>query len=126
MKTILIKTIPHSQQRYPTVGDWQELPTGESIIRVSEMGNEDYEFLVGLHELIEQYLCRKRGIPEPVVTAFDRAFETRREPGNDSEPGDSLNAPYRHEHEFATLIERCMAEQLGVNWEIYDRTVTNL
>ncbi len=40
---IHIKTVPHKEQRYNTVGDyWIEDRVIQ--IRVSEMGNEDYEF----------------------------------------------------------------------------------
>ena len=42
MKPIEIKSIPHDQHRYETVGDYWDDGTGTHI-RVSEVGNEDYE-----------------------------------------------------------------------------------
>jgi len=115
---ILLETIPHEAQRYPTVGDWTI--SGESIrILVSKMEPEDYSFLVGLHELIEVWLCKKRGISQETVDTFDMEFEKSRVEGNVDEPGDDLKAPYYREHQFAMKLERLMAEELGVDWEKY-------
>jgi hypothetical protein len=123
---IEIKTIPHSQHRYETVGDWEVMPNGKIKIEVSNMGNDDYALLVGIHELVESWLCRKRKIPEDLVNAFDISYEAKRPEGDVSEPGDALDAPYRQEHQFATKIERQIAEELGVEWEKYDETVNSL
>jgi hypothetical protein len=135
---IYIDTIAHSEQRYPTVGDWQFTAEGGGgqrstpvegpvlHVAVSEMKNVDYEFLVGLHEMIEAYLCHKRGIREEDITAFDKAFEASRPKGNIDEPGDHILAPYRKEHFFATSIERLVAAELSVDWTEYDKTVVNL
>lgn len=122
---IEIRTISHSRQRYPTVGDW--VFDGDTLrIAVSDTGNPHHAFLVGLHEMIEAYLCRVRGVPEESVTAFDLAFEVSRAPGNTDEPGDDPLAPYRREHFFATSIERLMAAELGVDWTVYDAAVNDL
>jgi hypothetical protein len=122
-------TIPHRWQVYPTVGNWAWAEDGFLVIFVSEMGNPDYEFLVGIHEQTEAWLCQKRGIAEDDVTAFDLQFERERElflHSPEAEPGDDPRAPYRREHMFATCIEQQLAKELGVNWKIYDDTVTNL
>jgi len=123
---IVIKTIPHDQQRYETVGDWKISENGDIEILVSDMGNEDYNFLVALHELIEVKLCQKRGITDDLVTAFDMAFEEKREEGNEDEPGDDPAAPYKTEHFCATNIERLISAELGVDWRTYDATVNAL
>jgi hypothetical protein len=126
---IQLKTIPHSKQRYPTCGDWIFNKDGSLSIVVSRMDPIDYSFLVAVHELIEAWLCQKRGIAEDDVTAFDLQFEREREQGKhspDEEPGNDRRAPYWREHQFATRIERLIAKELGVNWKIYDDTVTNL
>lgn len=127
MKTITIKSIPSQLQRYTTAGDYSDDRFGTNI-RVSIMKNEDYEFLVALHELVEQYLCRKRGVSEKKITAFDVMFEKEREAGKwtDEEPGDDPRAPYRKEHFFATNIERQMAHELGIDWEKYDKLVSEM
>ena len=122
---INIHTIPHNTHRYETVGDYWDDEEGTNI-RVSDMGNEDYEFLVVIHELIEQYLCKKRGISEEDISKFDIKFEKNRPEGNEDEPGDDQKAPYRKEHFFATTIERLIAGELGVDWKEYDKAIFNL
>ena len=90
------------------------------------MDNEWYERLVFLHEFVEETLCRKRGIQNADIDAFDVAFEAARLPDNEEEPGHQVNAPYHHEHVFAEKLERLMAEELGIDWDTYDKTVTGL
>lgn len=128
---IKVKVIKHKFQRYPTVGDWffiKEGPESGDVlhIRVSNMGNEDYENLVIVHEIIEAILCKKRNISEDSVTDFDLKFESERENGNEDEPGNNPNAPYHKEHVFATKIERQIADELGVDWDEYDKAVNSL
>jgi len=123
---IIIETIPHDQHRYSTVGDWHKDPDGTLRVKVSDMGNDKYALLVGLHEVIEQALCNERGITDEQVTAFDNKFEVEREDGEHTdmdEAGDDPRAPYRKEHFFATNIERLLAAELGVDWKQYDKTV---
>ncbi|MDR3392484.1 MAG: hypothetical protein P4L77_12205 [Sulfuriferula sp.] len=143
MLHIYIDTIPHSEQRYPTVGDYWEADMGAQVlggtkadpqikvtksreVRISSMENEDYEFLVAIHELIEQHLCKKRGISEERITSFDMLYEQNRPAGDVSEPGNDTRAPYYHEHQFATSIEMQIAAALGVDWDVYDKTVNSL
>lgn len=123
---ISIRTIPHDTQRYPTVGDWIWDKNGDIIITVSDMKNKKFEFLVAFHELIETMLCKERGIKQEEVDDFDISYEAKRNFGDDSEPGDSLKAPYYNEHQFATCLERLMALELGVNWKEYDEKVSSL
>lgn len=123
---ITIKTIPHDQQRYATCGDWWEDEQGNLEIRVSDMGNPVYESLIALHELVEFLQCKKRGITTAQVDEFDMQFEKARAlglHGEDDEPGDHPDAPYRKEHFFATNIEALMAGQLDVNWQEYEKAV---
>ncbi len=115
-----VRTVPHDQQRYSTVGDWRNEEDGIGEILVSNMGETDYEFLIAIHEQVEAYLCWKRGITDEAVTAFDVAYE------GEGEPGDSPEAPYRKEHVFATKLERLLAEELGVNWEDYGEATSAL
>jgi len=90
------------------------------------MGDADSEFLVALHELVEAYLCQKAGIPDEVVTAFDKAFEAKRQPGNTDEPGDDPEAPYRHEHRIATIVEMIVADAANVDWHKHEANVNAL
>jgi hypothetical protein len=125
MKYVL-QTIPHASQRYETCGDYYTDEGGVNRIFVSDMGNEDYEFLVLIHELTEQYLCKKHGVSEEAITAFDIDFENKRAEGNIDEPGDDNDAPYRDEHCIATGVERVVAGVLGVKWNEYEAAMLSL
>lgn len=123
---IKIITIDHKDQRYETVGDWVWSSTGNLTIFVSNMGDWRKEFLVAIHELIEVFLCRERGITQEQVDSFDMQFEATREIGNTDEPGDSVLAPYHKEHFFATTLERAICQELGVDWFDYEKIINSL
>lgn len=128
MINVDIKTIPQHLQRYDTVGDWY-VDEGILYIRVSDMGDKDFENLVAIHEYVEAILCIQRGIKEKDVTEFDIWYEQQRALGNidcQSEPGDHEKAPYRKEHFFATSVERLISAELNVNWQQYDYVIQNL
>lgn len=119
--------VPHKKQRYETVGDW--IPGKTAEIRVSKMKDQRYVFLVALHELIEYELCRKNGVTDKEVVAFDVNFEAERRLNLhpvDAEPGNDPRAPYRNEHDFATMIEMMMAQKLGVSWSAYEKALLSL
>ena len=120
MQYITIQTIPHAQQRYPTVGDWIWVDDHNLQIRVSDMGDRRYEALVAAHELVEALLCREHGITTEMVDAFDKAFE------GDGEPGYAPDCPYRREHTAATGIEMQLASAMGVEWIEYDAALMAL
>lgn len=126
---IIIDTIPHEAQRYDTCGDWWFDADGNLHVKVSEMGDDDYAFLVGIHEVIEAWICRTEGVKEEDVSDFDKHFEKERAEGKHSEsaePGDDPRAPYRAMHFFATTMERMLAQAIGVDWKEYDDEVMNL
>lgn len=123
---ITIETIPHEQQRYPTVGDWQYDESGNLTIRVSQLSDWRREALIAVHELVEVILCKGVGLSQEAVDAFDIAFEKKRAPDDDSEPGDNPNAPYRRQHCFATAVERMLCAELGVSWEEYEEELSSL
>ena len=121
---IIISTIPHKKQRYPTAGDYFK-KKGELHITVSKMIPK-HEFLVAIHEMIEWFLIEHRGITIDEIDRFDIEYENNRLKGDLSEPGDDPHAPYFKEHQFATHIEKQIARELGVNWEKYDREANSL
>lgn len=144
---IIIETISHDKQRYPTVGDWFRDPDGVMHIRVSEMEDWRYEALVAIHELAEAVMCDNDGVRQDQVDKFDMEFEKSREerlieagravtePGMTSgeealieieEPGDQADAPYRTQHCLATGIERIMAAAMGVTWADYEKVIEAL
>lgn len=142
-------TIQHRNQRYETCGDWWFTAPLHLEVRSSETGDWRYNFLVQVHEIIEAGLCKQRGIKEEDVTRFDKSFECEREkrlgeflfanqtdwhPAKQdeyhslevAEPGDSVEAPYHREHVFATFVEKQLADQLGVDWEEYEKVLYSL
>ena len=117
---IIIETIPHKDQRYPTVGDWQFLGD-ELLIRVSEMGDWKKEALVGIHELVEALLCKSRGITQEEVDKFDMAYK-----GEDMDPGNDPHAPYNEQHFIASAFEESLQEDLSVDEEDYENAIDKL
>jgi hypothetical protein len=114
MLDIEIKTIPHGQQRYETVGDWFEA-NGRTCIRISDCRNKKYEYMLAIHELVEKALCEWQGITMKDVDKFDFSYK------GDDEPGDHPRAPYRDEHCFATAVERMLCAAMGLSWIEYER-----
>jgi|GEM_PF-2368109 len=120
---IVVEVIPHTSQRYNTVGDYWIDDNGVRQIRLSDLGDPYYEKLVLIHELVEITLNQKAGVTDAMVDEFDFAFEEDRAPNDESEPGDDPRAPYYEQHQFASKVEREMAEQLGVDWDAYGERV---
>jgi hypothetical protein len=120
MIDITITTIPQDQQRYSTHGDWFSDEPWHVTIRVSDLSNARYEVLIAIHELIEMFLCHDRGIGEDMVDKFDLAWK------GEGEPGDDPESPYFKEHQFATIIERLMAHELGVDWQTYNQRLSEI
>lgn len=155
IRSVVIKTIPHNQQRYDTIGDW--LVDGTTLtIYTSELGDWRMSTACALHEMAEALLCVQDGVKEETVSEFDKMYEVRRklfmegaergptkyelamganlsrefkclcEPTEDSEPGEDRHAPYRIQHAFADGIERLFANEIGVVWDEYAEKVSDL
>jgi hypothetical protein len=105
---------------------------------VSFLDNPDYEFLLAIHEFVEQHFCEKNGIKEKDITKFDLHFEEMREAFPDlvgtMEAGDHENAPYNKEHKLASMFEKWIADNLAKiddvspeeYWEDYNNKINNL
>lgn len=126
LPAIKFKPIEHKRQRYNTCGDYF-LKKGELEIRVSKL-NADYELLILFHELLEWLLITKKGIKIKDIDHFDIMFERERAIGKwkDEEPGDDKRAPYFHEHQLATRLEKYTAKLLKVDWKKYNKEVNDL
>lgn len=123
---IIIETIPHDQQRYPTCGDWQWTDPDTLSIKVSQLSDWRRGACVAIHELAEVLMCKQDGVTEQAVDEFDKNFEANRAEGNEDEPGDDPAAPYRKQHFTATNIERILAQALGVDWKEYEDEICAL
>jgi hypothetical protein len=115
---IIIQTVPHSEQAYETLGNYEspvpgkekkiELTPGKAIITVSEMGDWRSELLVALHELVElSTACWVKGVKDRDIVKFDKAHNKKVENGEsmNDDPGCEPDAPYHMEHMLATFIE---------------------
>jgi hypothetical protein len=119
---VTIKTIPHSEQRYETCGDWWFDEAGDLEIRVSQLGDWQKEALIGYHEQIEALLCRARGISQKSVDDFDNSEEGRQS----DEPGENRNAPYHKEHMYAYACELALMVEMGVDFNDYAAEIVGL
>ena len=116
---IVIETIPHMQQRYNTIGDWQ-WENGNLYIKVSDMGDWRKEFLVGLHEVIETMLCKAAGVTEEEVDAFDLSHPEIHEPGGEE------TCPYHPMHMRTIGIEEMVMNYLNIDCVSYEKVMEDL
>ena len=123
---INIKTISHKEQRYNTAGDYWEDEEGVIQFRISSFPDHRYEQLVLIHELVEYFLLALAKVAIAEVDLFDLKFEENRKPGDIAEPGDDPDAPYFHQHQAASIVERVFAGILKVDWTQYDKAVLEL
>jgi hypothetical protein len=114
---IVIATVSHGQQRYPTLGDWYPGEDGALNIVISSLPGPS-ALAVAIHELVEAVLCNWDSITAEEVDTFDMEHLAGGEIG---EPGDHPEAPYREQHKVATRIERAVVEALGIPWREHER-----
>ncbi len=125
INSIVVRTIPHRNQRYNTVGDWEIM--GSTVwISVSDTGNWKYNMAVALHEIAEALMCISNGRKQEDIDNFDSAFENDRKKGNTDEPGDDPFAPYQREHGIATGFERILLVEMDANWMEYEKALHEL
>jgi hypothetical protein len=120
---ITLRSIPHKEQRYKTVGDWFESEAHEVEIRSSQLSDWRREFLILVHELVEWGLCKTDGILQEAVDEFDKKHEDEQQ---EIELGDLKDAPYRKQHGLATSVERMLAAEMGVVWSEYEEELAKL
>jgi hypothetical protein len=124
MREIRIKTIDAKDQRYPTAGDYFDI--GDELhFRITKQKNEDYEFMISIHEQVEEYLTRRKGINEQSILEFDLEWEKKKEQGltTAEEPGAEPDCPYKREHFLATVIEGLLALEMGIDFQTYDQEI---
>src|SRR5271168_124496 len=93
---VTIEVVKPKEMRYRTVGDWfySADPTF-LVIQIADTGNWKYNFLVGVHELVEVLLCTNDGVTAKQVDRFDLAHQ------DDEDPGTHPKAPYHKQHLIA-------------------------
>jgi hypothetical protein len=117
LKSILMVIIHHANQRYPTVGDWIEPGPGQRMVSVSDVGNDNSNFLIGFHEEIEQHWCAMNGVTQADVDRWDMAFK------GEAEPGDDPDCPYYRGHQIAMEHERKLCADFGLDWEAHESAI---
>ena len=123
---IKIISTPQNKIRSNQLGDWWLFGDDTYVVHVLETLTPEGQLAVAIHELIEAVLCRKHGVNEHQVCAFDDHYEAERKEGQhteDDEPGDHPLAPYRKEHQDATFVERAVCHVLGISWPMLWRLV---
>jgi hypothetical protein len=123
LKDIIIEFVPKSKIRNDGVGDYFT-QLDRLIIRAVKLPDIRYSILIALHELLEFVLISNDNIKESDVDKFDAEVEAG--DGDKSDPGNLSDAPYRKHHRFSENMERLLAHELDINWNEYDRVVTNL
>jgi hypothetical protein len=127
---IHIKTIPDSAFRIKGgIGDYWYDDEGVLQVRVVELGDDFLETCIAVHEVIEEALTKKRGLPETDIQAFDDYYDQRQKMGlipEDTEAGFDPAAPYKNEHAFATGVELGMCALAGVSWKEYEDKIKSI
>jgi hypothetical protein len=142
---IIIEVIPHSDQRLSGSlgGDWQWLTRGDAfhqgyilfkdvapsqledvlLVRVSDMGDWRYNFLLAQHEMNEAMLCKAAGITTEMVDADEKNAKPTDDPDSLSGyPGSC----YQQQHNDALVMEWMTARFLGVDWTKYAAAFASL
>ena len=118
---IQMNVIPHQQQRYDTAGDWRlDVEKDTLVINISFLGDWKMEACLGIHELIEAIRCMADRVDQNLVDQWDLNFKGK------GEPGDDPAAPYHRQHVQASIVERTLARQLGVDWQRYEQKLEEL
>lgn len=107
---ILITTIPHKHQRYDTAGDYQDFGY-RWLLTVSKLPDWRMEAALVIHELVEMFLTKHRGITWEEVDRFDIEHPELDDPGADP------RAPYHLEHLASEQLEKQMCLLLGLDWD---------
>lgn len=113
---IIIRFVAPAAQRYQTVGDWQTDADGTLRVTISRMSN-DASFCVAVHELLEAYLSLRAGITADEV---DKADSLPLRPPYE-EHGDMPSSIYHQQHDFAWVVERLVAHEMGLDWALYEQ-----
>lgn len=119
---VTIQTSPPNLIRNLQVGDWHYSVASVAALVSLAIRDPDSQLAIGIHELIEAWMCRKVGITDEAVCEFDETYEAERAEGKhseDEEPGDDPRCPYREQHAAATFVERAVCAAIGLPWKIH-------
>lgn len=126
---IVIETKPFSKMRYCTLGDYKIDNKGVLRITIADTGDDIFNELIAIHELLEELITRHRNIKEEDIFKFDLWVEEEVKAGrypDDAEPGEHPLSIYKKEHLFAEKIERMVAKELKINWKKYSKELNKI
>ena len=112
MLHISIDTIPQKQHEYATYGNYKG-HIRRRFIEVSELNDWRWEFLIALHELIEQNIALALGLSEAEILAWDLAHL------ESDDPGSLDGCPYKFMHLYAERAEKDMCRMCNWDYEEY-------
>ncbi len=113
MLDIKIKTISPKKLTYNRVGDWH-WEDDRLLISVANMKDFRHEWILGIHEIVEAFLCKIAGITEEEIDAFDQKHEGKFIPGG----------PGYFQHMLATAIEMVVTSYGQINWQSYEEEIS--
>lgn len=123
LPNIIIKTIPHNEQRYDTVGDYQSFDNGTIVeFRISDLNDPVFEQAISFHEQIEKFFNMLDGITDEMVDEFDLNWL----PEKYDEPGLDPACPYHCNHMKADAFERMFIQLCGRSWGEYENKLDEL
>ena len=123
---IIIESAPFDTLRNKQVDDYWYDADGTLQIRVAEeLSDERRKQAVALHALWEALTCRHAGVIVQMIDWWDEHFQTFGLPAS-AEPGDDPHCPYYRQHQKATIVERLFIEEVGDNWQEYEKEVNEL
>jgi len=121
---IIVKPIKPENHRYCTCGDYIYDKEDDALtIFVSRMSDWRSELAVAVHEIFESVACIAADVEMTDIDLFDMDFERNRKEGDNSEPGDSPEAPYRSQHVGATFVEQEVCSRLELGWIQHEANV---
>ncbi len=89
-----------------------------------ELQKDDYQFILSIQEVIENYLIKKNDLSMDSVIEFEKRFYEMKsqfpEIVKNKHPGDEETAPHYHFHQIATRVGRWLGDTLKIDWSIYE------
>jgi hypothetical protein len=106
------------EMRYYTYGDYYLLENGDLKFDIVDHKNDNYTYLTLVHELLEYFLLRAKGIDISIIDEFDQKFEEDPERVKlYTEPGADPTAPYYEEHAYANTVVKYLCDTTGLDYE---------
>jgi hypothetical protein len=116
---IKVKLVDPNNQRLLECGDWiYDAEDDVIIVFVNRMEDWRSELAVMLHEIFEAVSCIAADVDQTDVDFFDKKFYLEHD--DDSEAGDSRDAPYHAQHVGASFVEKEVCSQLKIDWKTHE------